>query len=181
MRAQYSADAEAQLEEKERKLEMLRDIVNTDETPRRGPRPAPKPRTYTTPGPMTPARSDPDMASTGLRSRPARNATTPGVPVSRIPAAKSMQGLNNIGTASAKVRSSLLGGWYVVMMRGDDNKAVTKSTQVSATSGTASSNVRSSLLGGWYVVMVRRDDNKAVTKSTHVSVTFGNSLYQCEG
>ena len=113
MRAQYSADAEAQIEEKERKLEMLRDIVNTDETPRRAPRPAPKPRTYTTPGPMTPARSETDVAGLGLRSRPARNATTPGVPVTRIPAAKSMHGLNTIGTASAKVRSSSV---VVVMM-----------------------------------------------------------------
>ena len=110
VRAQYSADAEAQIEEKERKLEMLRDIVNTDETPRHTPHPAPKPRTYTTPGPMTPARSETDVASLGLRSRPARNATPPGVPVTRIPTAKSMHGLNNIGTSSAK---TLFPGWLV--------------------------------------------------------------------
>ena len=117
---QFSADAEAQIEEKERKLEMLRDIVNTDDTPRRAPRPAPKPRTYTTPAPtsLTPARSDPDMAGAGagVRTRSTRTATTPGgVPVSRIPAAKSMQGLNHIGTASAKVSTSFCRGFVRVM------------------------------------------------------------------
>ncbi|KAK7497855.1 hypothetical protein BaRGS_00010989, partial [Batillaria attramentaria] len=104
MRAQYEADAEAQIEEKERKLEMLRDIVNTDaETPRRAPRPAPKPRTYTTPATViVPARSETDVSGLGLRTRAARTATTPGVPVSRIPAAKSMQSLNQFGSASVK-------------------------------------------------------------------------------
>lgn len=106
VKARVSADAEAQIEEKQRKLEMLRDIVNDGDTPRRGPRPAPKPRTYTTPGvPMTPARSETDMASM-TRARPMRNATTPAVPVGRIPTAKSMQGLNNIGTVCASAKKT---------------------------------------------------------------------------
>ncbi|KAL8615240.1 hypothetical protein ACOMHN_050281 [Nucella lapillus] len=106
LRVRCSADADAQMEEKERKLDMLRNIVN-DETPRRAPRPAPKPRTYTTPGaPMTPARSDTDMASVGMRTRSAKTATTPGVPVSRIPNAKSMQGLNTVGYASASAKKT---------------------------------------------------------------------------
>ena len=44
------------------------------------------------------------MTSVGVKTRGMRNATTPGVPVARIPTAKSMHGLNTIGTASAKVR-----------------------------------------------------------------------------
>ncbi|XP_070178787.1 kinesin-like protein KIF23 [Littorina saxatilis] len=115
VRTQFSEDAEAQIEEKERKLEMLRDIINTDdvETPRRAPRPAPKPRTYTTPGvPITPARSETDIRGVGLRGRGARTVTTPAVPVSRIPNAKSMQGLNNIGTTSAKKTAPVFNSRY---------------------------------------------------------------------
>ncbi|XP_076439064.1 kinesin-like protein KIF23 [Babylonia areolata] len=133
LRAQCSADAEAQLEEKDRKLDMLRDIVNEDTstaaaaTPRRGPRPAPKPRTYTTPGgPITPARSETDMSSVGMRTRgggAARMATTPGVPVSRIPNARSMQGLNTVGSSSAKKSAPVYNSRYHRRSKSSGNAA----------------------------------------------------------
>lgn len=108
IKLQVEAEAEAQLEEKERKLDILRDIVNNDETPRKAPRPAPKPRTYTTPGvSIQSARSEVDMSSIGaVRSKVTRNATTPGVPVNRIPAAKSMYNLNQVAATSASAKVS---------------------------------------------------------------------------
>ncbi|XP_025084213.1 kinesin-like protein KIF23 isoform X2 [Pomacea canaliculata] len=108
IKLQVEAEAEAQLEEKERKLDILRDIVNNDETPRKAPRPAPKPRTYTTPGvSIQSARSEVDMSSIGaVRSKVTRNATTPGVPVNRIPAAKSMYNLNQVAATSASAKKA---------------------------------------------------------------------------
>ena len=102
----YSADAEAKLEVKERKLDMLRDIVNTDDAPRRGPpRIAPKPRIQ--PTALSVASSTGSSAATP-KPRLAgnvRSKATPVQPRSRIPSAKSMQGLNEIGsTPASKVR-----------------------------------------------------------------------------
>lgn len=102
IKAQLEADAEAQIEEKERKLDLLRELVNNEDTPRRAPRPAPKPRTYTTPATtIIPTRSEPDMSGMGLRTRSTRTTTTPCVPVGRIPAARSMQSLNQVGASGA--------------------------------------------------------------------------------
>ncbi|GFO27268.1 kinesin-like protein [Plakobranchus ocellatus] len=109
---QFELEAGTQLEERDRKLELLRDLVNDEvvTTPRTrsrvAPLPTPKPRTYTTPS----ARSETDMTSIassagGWSARSA--AVTPGRAgntrvqsraISRIAPAKSVTNMNQVGT-----------------------------------------------------------------------------------
>lgn len=116
---QLEIEAGTQLEERDRKLEMLRDLVNDEMvvTPRSrsrvAPQPTPKPRTYTTPS----ARSETDMGSIassagGWSARSA--AVTPGRvgntrvqsrATNRIAAAKSIPNLTQVGTASTPTPS----------------------------------------------------------------------------
>ncbi|GFS00547.1 kinesin-like protein [Elysia marginata] len=117
---QFEIEAGTQLEERDRKLEMLRDLVNDEmvATPRARsrvpPQPMPKPRTYTTPS----ARSETDMGSIassagGWSARSAvvtpagraGNTRVQSRTTSRIAAAKSIPNLNQVGTTSTPTPS----------------------------------------------------------------------------
>lgn len=78
---------------------MLRHIVNTEtdsDTPTaRFRTPAPKARTYTTPGKIMSARSETDMSSVGKNPVPTPRSRTQ---TATVTSARSMHGLNKVGT-----------------------------------------------------------------------------------
>lgn len=108
-----------QILEKQRKLNMLKSIVNENEqqqqtTPKVGNfrTPAPKPRTYTTPGKIMSARSESDVSSVGVAPQVTpRTRTATGT----ISSARSMHGLNRAGapqTTPRTVKSFMLSSAY---------------------------------------------------------------------
>ncbi|CAG2186745.1 KIF23 [Mytilus edulis] len=92
-------ELEGQINEKQHKLNMLRHIVNTEtdsDTPTaRFRTPAPKARTYTTPGKIMSARSETDMSSVGKNPVPTPRSRTQ---TATVTSARSMHGLNKVGT-----------------------------------------------------------------------------------
>ncbi|XP_035825557.1 kinesin-like protein KIF23 isoform X2 [Aplysia californica] len=122
-RRQMEIEAENQLDERDRKLDMLRDIVNEQDavvaTPRTrsraGQNPTPKPRTHTTPASIQSARSEIDMSSIGAstiassaRAAAAGRAGNTRVPprsAVRIPAAKSIPNLSQVGLTPTTSKS----------------------------------------------------------------------------
>ncbi|XP_059175032.1 kinesin-like protein KIF23 isoform X2 [Physella acuta] len=120
-RRQLEIEAENQLDERDRKLEMLRDIVNENElvgTPRMRSRattqPTPKPRTYTTPASIQTAISETDITSVGsstiassARAAAGRagNTKVQTRPTNRIPAAKSIPNLTQVGVTPSSSKS----------------------------------------------------------------------------
>ncbi|CAG5118902.1 unnamed protein product, partial [Candidula unifasciata] len=119
-RRKFEVEAECKLDERDRKLEMLRDIVNENEcaTPllrsRGHPQPTPKPRTYTTPAALPSARSESDMTSVGsstiassARAATGRigNTRVQSRNTVRIPAAKSITNLDLAGVTPSISKS----------------------------------------------------------------------------
>jgi len=116
---QFVIEAEDQLDERDRKLDMLRDIVNENDanvvTPRTrgrvGGNPTPKPRTQTTPASIYSARSETDMTSVGASTlassarmgRPGNTRIPPRSAV-RIPSAKSIPNLSQVGLTPSSSR-----------------------------------------------------------------------------
>lgn len=96
-------ELEGQILEKQQKLNILKSIVNetdSDTPTTRFRTPAPKTRTYTTPGKIMSARSETDMTSVGRTPVPTPRSRTQTATVS---SAKSMHGLNRIGTTPKTV------------------------------------------------------------------------------
>ncbi|XP_046350395.1 kinesin-like protein KIF23 isoform X3 [Haliotis rufescens] len=99
-RRKVAVQAGAEIQERDRKLKMLENIVNQNSKPMVTPRrPAPKPRTYTTPGYITPARSDTDVSRVGVGGTGRMTRAT----AAGVGSAKSMYNLNHV-SSTAKPR-----------------------------------------------------------------------------
>ncbi|KAK0057807.1 kinesin-like protein KIF23 isoform X2 [Biomphalaria pfeifferi] len=122
-RRQLEKEAENQLDERDRKLEMLRDIVNENDLPpatpsrarmRTAPQPTPKPRTYTNSAGIQTAISETDITSVGsstiassARAAAGRagNTRVTSRSTNRIPAAKSIPNLSQVGVTPSSSKS----------------------------------------------------------------------------
>ncbi|KAH9488564.1 Kinesin-like protein kif23 [Bulinus truncatus] len=120
-RRQLEKEAENQLDERDRKLEMLRDIVNENEVPatprtrmRTAPQPTPKPRTCATSAGIQTAISETDITSVGsstiassARAAAGRagNTRVTSRSTNRIPAAKSIPNLSQVGVTPSSSKS----------------------------------------------------------------------------
>lgn len=102
-RTKIECELEGQIYEKQHKLNILKSIVNNEtdsDTPTgRFRTPAPKTRTYTTPGKIMSARSETDMSTVGKTPVPTPRSRTQTATVST---ARSMHGLNRVGAATPK-------------------------------------------------------------------------------